>query len=104
MMPGTIIDTRQAAFLLMAPWRGLKSTHTMKTCVTPPPRFPQPAAVALAVPTTFGANIREHQNWFVTKVAPAQPIIVRMRMKLQLLEMPAEQKTQKAPKVRRQHC
>jgi hypothetical protein len=28
-------------------------------CVTPPPRFPQPAAAAFAVPTTFGANITE---------------------------------------------
>ena len=28
-------------------------------CVTPPPRFPQPAAVALAVPTQFEANIRD---------------------------------------------
>ena len=28
-------------------------------CVTPPPRLPQPAAAAFAVPTIFGANITE---------------------------------------------
>ena len=50
---------------------GLNSTEIIKICVTPPPKFPQPAAVALAVPTTFGENIKEHQNWLVTKVAPA---------------------------------
>ena len=36
--------------------------------------FPQPAAVALAVPTTLGENIKEHQNWFVTNVAPASEV------------------------------
>ena len=50
---------------------GLKSTEIMKICVTPPPRLPHPAAVALAVPMTPGANIKEHQNWLVTKVAPS---------------------------------
>ena len=33
--------------------------------------LPHPAAVALAVPTTLGLNIKEHQNWLVTNVAPA---------------------------------
>ncbi len=28
-------------------------------CVIPPPKLPQPAAVALAVPTQFAANIRD---------------------------------------------
>merc|ERR1719517_267612 len=40
------------------------------TCVSPPPRFPQPPAVALAVPTTFLLNMIEFQNWFTTKVEP----------------------------------
>ena len=72
---GTIMDTRHATFgSKPAPTIGLKSTLIMKICVTPPPKLPQPAAVAFAVPTTFGANMREHQNWFVTKVAPAQPM------------------------------
>ena len=41
---------------------GRKSTDIMKICVTPPPKLPQPAAVAFAVPMTLGANMREHQN------------------------------------------
>merc|ERR1719464_2000165 len=99
--PGTTIETRHAEFSLMTDEKGLKRTHTMKTCVTPPPRFPQPAAVALAVPTTFGANISEHQNWLVTKVAPAQPIKVRIRMKDHSLLMPAAANSQMDPKTTR---
>merc|ERR1712227_670998 len=76
--------------------KGLKSTAIMKICVTPPPKLPQPAAVAFAVPTTLGANISEHQNWFVTNVAPAQPIIVRMRMKFHSADMPVEASTHRA--------
>merc|ERR1719446_937009 len=72
---GTIMATRQAVLLDMpAATNGLKSTAIMKICVTPPPKLPQPAAVAFAVPTTFGANMSEDQNWFVTKVAPAVPM------------------------------
>merc|ERR550514_2647361 len=41
---------------------GFTKAQMMKICVTPPPRLPQPAAVAFAVPTMFGANMREHQN------------------------------------------
>ena len=75
MMAGTIMDTRHATFgSKPEPTIGLKSTLIMKICVTPPPRLPHPAAVAFAVPTTFGANMSEHQNWLVTKVAPAQPM------------------------------
>ena len=67
-----IIDTRQAVSAAIPLFTiGLNNTEIMKICVTPPPKLPQPAAVALAVPTTFGENIKEHQNWFVTKVAPA---------------------------------
>ena len=40
----------------------------------PPPRFPQPAEVALAVPTTFGANIKEVCTCVITKEAPIKPI------------------------------
>ena len=42
--------------------------------VTPPPRFPQPAVVALAVPTTLGANMVEVWNWVITNEAPMTPI------------------------------
>ena len=68
--------TRQAVFAGMPELTiGLNSTEIIKICVTPPPKFPQPAAVALAVPTTFGENIKEHQNWLVTKVAPVGFVI-----------------------------
>jgi hypothetical protein len=42
--------------------------------VAPPPAFPQPAAAALAVPTTLGANITEVWYWVMTKLAPIAPI------------------------------
>merc|ERR1712032_1802023 len=98
------MESRQAE-LLSKPiaWKGLKRHHTIKICVTPPPRFPQPPAVAFAVPTTVGANMSEHQNWFVTKEAPAQPIMVRITMKLQSFQMSAERATQMAPKIMREH-
>ena len=68
--------TRQAVFAGMPELTiGLNSTEIIKICVTQPPKFPQPAAVALAVPTTFGENIKEHQNWLVTKVAPVGFVI-----------------------------
>ena len=80
-MLGTIIATRQAvSFDMPVLTKGLRRTAIRKIWVTPPPRFPQPAAVAFAVPTMFGANMSEDQNWFVTKVAPAQPMKKRMRM------------------------
>src|SRR5262245_9660867 len=49
----------------------------MTNCVRPPPRFPQPAAVALAVPTQFGANISEVWNCVMTNDAPIVPIKIR---------------------------
>ena len=59
---GTIMATRQAVFAGMPELTfGLNSAEIINICVTPPPKFPQPAAVALAVPTTFGGNIKEHQ-------------------------------------------
>ena len=81
MTAGTTIATRQATFASKpASTIGLKSTDIIKIWVTPPPKLPQPAAVALAVPTTLGANMSEHQNWLVTKVAPAQPMKNLMRV------------------------
>ena len=44
------------------------------TCATPPPRFPQPAARALAVPATSLVNIVLVQYWQVTKALPAIPV------------------------------
>ena len=67
--------TRQAVFAGMPELTiGLNSTEIIKICVTPPPKFPQPAAVALAVPTTFGENIKEHQNWLVLQGLPLKKI------------------------------
>ena len=45
--------------------------------VTPPPRLPHPAVVALAVPTTFGANITEVWYCVITNDAPITPIASR---------------------------
>ena len=61
MTPGTNIATRQPHHA-PAP-RATKPLNKsgMTICVTPPPRLPHPAAVAFAVPTTFGANITDHQ-------------------------------------------
>ena len=46
----------------------------MTSCVTPPPRLPQPPARAFAVPTMFFANIIDVQYWHITKVEPANPM------------------------------
>ena len=71
--------TRQAVFAAIPEFTiGLNSTEIIKIWVTPPPKFPQPAAVALAVPTTFAENIKEHQNWLVTKVAPAGFVLEKL--------------------------
>mmetsp|Transcript_2278 Transcript_2278/g.3915 ORF Transcript_2278/g.3915 Transcript_2278/m.3915 type:complete len:206 (+) Transcript_2278:1175-1792(+) len=51
-----------------------KSTEPMTSCVTPPPRLPQPPTSALAVPTTSLVNMREDQYWHMTKVPPAMPM------------------------------
>merc|ERR1719183_1720710 len=83
---------------------GITSTHMMKICVTPPPRLPQPAAVAFAVPTTFGANMSEHQNWFVTKVAPAQPMRNRRIIYIIGPLIRDESPTMLPPKVNSKDC
>mmetsp|Transcript_11993 Transcript_11993/g.37964 ORF Transcript_11993/g.37964 Transcript_11993/m.37964 type:complete len:238 (+) Transcript_11993:885-1598(+) len=51
-----------------------ESTHGMNTCVKPPPRLPQPADVAFAVPTTFFENMTDVQNCVITNVAPIPPM------------------------------
>jgi hypothetical protein len=58
----------------------IKKTNGIVRLVTPPPRLPQPAAVALAPPTMLLANICAHQVWQATKVASEQPMTQRMRM------------------------
>ena len=49
----------------------------MTICATPPPRFPQPAAVAFAVPTQSGANMIEVWYCAITNDAPIAPIASR---------------------------
>ncbi len=46
----------------------------MTIWVIPPPRLPHPPHKAFAVPTTSLQNIREDQNWHITKVPPAEPM------------------------------
>ena len=58
--PATIIESRQLAALEKPNTpTNIANTSGIANCVTPPPRFPQPAVVALAVPTQFGANIND---------------------------------------------
>jgi hypothetical protein len=52
----------------------------MTACVTPPPRLPQPAVVALAVPTQLGANITDVWYWVMTNAPPIRPISSRKTM------------------------
>ena len=79
--PGTIIANLQLRNLsapnpMMAPNnRGI--TH----CVTPPPRFPQPAVTALAVPTTDRENMIEVWYCVRTNEAPTSPMASRKNKK-----------------------
>ena len=60
-----------------APTVSAPSTIGMTSCVTPPPRLPQPAVVAFAVPTTLEANITEVWYCVITNEAPMMPIRTR---------------------------
>merc|ERR1719337_222998 len=64
----------RSIFLLVAAIMMLNTTG-VRAFVTPPPRLPQPAAVALAAPTTFFENCWEHHTWQHTKVARPQKMI-----------------------------
>ena len=57
--------------------RSKAKTSGITICVTPPPRLPQPAAVAFAVPTTFGANMAPVWYCVTTKEAPTAPMASR---------------------------
>mmetsp|Transcript_26303 Transcript_26303/g.47387 ORF Transcript_26303/g.47387 Transcript_26303/m.47387 type:complete len:144 (-) Transcript_26303:498-929(-) len=46
-------------------------------CATAPPRFPHPAARALAVPATSLVNMVHVQYWHVTKALPPIPVTNR---------------------------
>mmetsp|Transcript_28497 Transcript_28497/g.94389 ORF Transcript_28497/g.94389 Transcript_28497/m.94389 type:complete len:224 (+) Transcript_28497:857-1528(+) len=47
---------------------------TMRSCVTPPPRLPQPADVAFATPTISWQKSCVVQNCVTTKVPPPMPM------------------------------
>mmetsp|Transcript_50958 Transcript_50958/g.101345 ORF Transcript_50958/g.101345 Transcript_50958/m.101345 type:complete len:203 (+) Transcript_50958:1677-2285(+) len=87
-------ETRQTTPLIMCRARGMRyesrherlSSSPVKDMkmrkmygivrlVIPPPRLPQPAAVAFAIPTTFLENICEHHVWHATKVASEKPMM-----------------------------
>ncbi len=57
------------------------SSSGIVPCATPPPALPQPAAAALAVPTTLGANITEVWYCVMTKLAPMAPMARRKNRK-----------------------
>mmetsp|Transcript_61651 Transcript_61651/g.161964 ORF Transcript_61651/g.161964 Transcript_61651/m.161964 type:complete len:223 (+) Transcript_61651:441-1109(+) len=73
----------------------------MSVCVRPPPMFPQPPAVAFAVPTTDALNKIEFQNWFTTKVEPRADTKNRAMTKPVLVVTAALQATTIAPQSRR---
>ena len=68
------IDRRQPSDLLAPRPRSAARTQGITDWVTPPPELPQPALAALAVPTTFGANITEVWYCVMTKLAPMVPM------------------------------
>ena len=63
----------QAVNLVAPICRIAENTSGMISCVAPPPRFPHPAAIPLAEPTTGPENIELIQNCVETKVASENP-------------------------------
>ena len=63
----------QAVNLVAPICRITENTSGMISCVAPPPRFPHPAAIPLAEPTTGPENIELIQNCVETKVASENP-------------------------------
>jgi hypothetical protein len=57
--PTTTIATRQLTASVSPQPTSVANSSGIANCVTPPPKLPHPAAVALAVPTQLGANIRD---------------------------------------------
>jgi hypothetical protein len=55
------------------------ATIGMTACVTPPPRLPQPAVVALAMPTTLDENMTDVWYCVTTNDAPITPMSERAR-------------------------
>ena len=79
-------------------------TYGMTSWVTPPPRLPQPAAVAFTVPTIDLANICEHHTWQVTKVARPQPMKRRATMSASGVVAKMSAMMPGQPAIRRRHA
>src|SRR5690606_24616576 len=68
--PVKIMEYRQASVsetpkpITMAAIKGIPKRSA------PPPKFPHPAEVALAVPNILGANMSDVCTWVITKEAP----------------------------------
>ena len=80
-MPGATIAMRQPMTSVAPRATITPSTSGMAIWVTPPPILPHPAVVALAVPTTLGANITEVWYCVMTKEAPMTPMASRKSRK-----------------------
>src|SRR5262245_5670982 len=78
--PATTIESRHPADCEKPTARKPAKTSGITACVTPPPRLPQPAVVALAVPTQFGANITDVWYCVITNAEPIKPISNRNTM------------------------
>ena len=81
-IPGATIATRHPRKWSAPKATTSESTSGITICVAPPPRFPHPAVVALAVPTTLGANIADVWYCVMTKEAPITPMPRRNSRKL----------------------
>mmetsp|Transcript_5235 Transcript_5235/g.14391 ORF Transcript_5235/g.14391 Transcript_5235/m.14391 type:complete len:220 (-) Transcript_5235:66-725(-) len=104
MTPGTTIDTLHAMPTLSPASTKPEKILGIKNWVTPPSNLPNAAAVALAVPTTLGANMSEHQNWVVTKVAPTPPMKNRTATRPAPLTMKAAHRTGMAKRAMYTDC
>src|ERR1700727_3922730 len=79
---GTTSDKRHADELPTPIAMTPASSGGTPPCAAPAPALPQPALVALAVPTTLGANITDVWYWVMTKLAPTAPMPSRHSRKL----------------------
>ena len=80
--PGTTSARRQPSAWSTPAIRMAPSSSGMTACAAPPPALPQPADAALAVPTTFEANITDVWYCVMTKLAPTAPISRRKNRKV----------------------
>ena len=72
--PGTTSAMRHDESSPKPSIRPAATSSGISACVAPAPALPQPAVVAFAVPTTFGANITDVWYCVITKPAPIAPM------------------------------